>query len=140
MYLTLSDVDICKAKEEGLKKLLKEYRFSIGEYPKMSIDVNDYWYNKKMLKNKCDKNLKNWMFSEVDSDLKVVQGMAEQVKDVKVQFLNHIQLCISTVRIHNTMPLLLYPSIPGEQASLPEKGTGGGCESFAGQPEQAGSS
>ena len=24
------------------------------------------------------------MFSEVDSDLKVVQGMAEQVKDVKV--------------------------------------------------------
>ena len=26
MYLTLSDVDICKAKEESLKKLLKEYR------------------------------------------------------------------------------------------------------------------
>ena len=84
--------------------------------------------------------INNPMSSEVDSDLKVVQGMAEQVKDVKVQFLNHIQLCISTVRIHNTMPLLLYPSIPGEQASLPEKGTGGGCESFAGQPEQAGSS
>ena len=36
------------------------------------------------------------------------------------------------------MPFLLYPSSPGEQASLPEKGTGGGCESFAGQPEQAG--
>ena len=35
-------------------------------------------------KKKCDKNLKVWMFSEVDSDLKVVQGMAEQVKDVKV--------------------------------------------------------
>ena len=30
------------------------------------------------------KNVNNWMFSEVDSDLKVVQGMAEQVKDVKV--------------------------------------------------------
>ena len=42
--------------------------------------------------------------------------------------------------MYNTMPLLLYPSTPGEQASLPEKGTGGGCESFAGQPEQAGSS
>ena len=27
MYLTLSDVDICKAKEESLKKLLKEYRW-----------------------------------------------------------------------------------------------------------------
>ena len=27
MYLTLSDVDICKAKEESLKKLLKEYRY-----------------------------------------------------------------------------------------------------------------
>ena len=32
MYLTLSDVDICKAKEEGLKKLLKEYRFSKDVY------------------------------------------------------------------------------------------------------------
>ena len=42
--------------------------------------------------------------------------------------------------MYNTMPLLLYPSTPGEQASLPEEGTGGGCESFAGQPEQAGSS
>ena len=42
--------------------------------------------------------------------------------------------------MYNTVPLLLYPSTPGEQASLPEKGAGGGCESFAGQPEQAGSS
>lgn len=25
MYLTLSDVDICKAKEESLKKMMKEY-------------------------------------------------------------------------------------------------------------------
>ena len=25
MYLTLSDVDICKAKEEGLKKMMKEF-------------------------------------------------------------------------------------------------------------------
>ena len=25
MYLTLSDVDICKAKEENLKKMMKEY-------------------------------------------------------------------------------------------------------------------
>ena len=142
MYLTLSDVDICKAKEEGLKKLLKEYRFSIGESPKMSINVNDYWYNnKQMLKNKCDKNVNNWMFSEVDSDLKVVQGMAEQVKDVKVANPKSCQaLSISTIRMYNTMPFLLYPSTPGEQASLPEKGTGGGCESFAGQPEQAGSS
>ena len=56
MYLTLSDVDICKAKEEGLKKLLKEYRFSIGESPKMSIDVNDYWYIKQMLKKMRQKS------------------------------------------------------------------------------------
>ena len=40
MYLTLSDVDICKAKEEGLKKLLKEYRFSkdVYRYPWLIID------------------------------------------------------------------------------------------------------
>ena len=56
MYLTLSDVDICKAKEEGLKKLLKEYRFSKDVYRCPWLMINDYWYNnKQMLKNKCDK-------------------------------------------------------------------------------------
>ena len=40
-YLTLADVDICKAKEESLKKLMKEY-------------------------------------SEVDTDQKMVQNIAEQ--------------------------------------------------------------
>ena len=86
MYLTLSDVDICKAKEEGLKKLLKEYRFSKDVYRCPWLIINDYWDNNKQMlkKSNVTKHVNNWMFSEVDSDLKVVQGMAEQVKDVKV--------------------------------------------------------
>ena len=68
------------------------------------------------------------------------KGWLNRWRTSKLHFLNHVQLCISTIRMYNTVPLLLYSSTPGEQASLPEKGTGGGCESFAGQPEQAGNS
>ena len=48
MYLTLADVDICKAKEESLRKMMKEY-------------------------------------SEVDTDLRVVQGIADQTSKLNCQ-------------------------------------------------------
>ena len=71
MYLTLSDVDICKAKEEGLKKLLKEYRFSkdVYRYPWLIIDdlliqqqTNAKINKSKHLKGQLDPPVSDVMF------------------------------------------------------------------------------
>lgn len=87
MYLTLSDVDICKAKEESLKKMMKEY--------------NDIESDLKLLHNISDQSSKlRCPHKELDEALKsLLANLTKQVSDRQVTEPSHasfLQLNINT--------------------------------------------
>ena len=94
MYLTLSDVDICKAKEEGLKKLLKEYRFSKDVYRYPWLIIDDLLIQQQTIAeiNKWDKKLTIECLVRWTVIWRWCKGWLNRWRTSKLQFLNHVQL------------------------------------------------